>query len=236
MRSCCSASTSAHNGWLRSTTSTGSRGYGWLCRAVPADRRAGLPARGPRRRRTIRPARTVLLSFLVAMATARGRPVLPACCGGSGSRPGSRRGTCRLVLVVVVHAGSFWSQADNVVIIVCTVAESVNLITQADRDGLDLFTVADHPYFGAKLDAYALVSFLLGQTERIASACVNGHQPAPAVPRPCWRARSRRCLHALSGGGLLPGQPPSPRRHRLPGRPASRLVCLSPCRNSGQVA
>jgi hypothetical protein len=29
----------------------------------------------------------------------------------------------------------------------------VRLGTQADRDGLDLFTVADHPYFGDKLDA-----------------------------------------------------------------------------------
>jgi hypothetical protein len=36
---------------------------------------------------------------------------------------------------------------------------------QADRDGLDLFTVADHPYFGDKLDAYALTAFLLGQTD-----------------------------------------------------------------------
>ncbi len=43
----------------------------------------------------------------------------------------------------------------------------IRLGTQADRDGLDLFTVADHPYFGDKLDAYALTAFLLGRTERI---------------------------------------------------------------------
>jgi len=52
-----------------------------------------------------------------------------------------------------------WNGAD-----VSQAAEAVRLVAQADRDGLDLFTVADHPYFGAKLEAYALVSFLLGQS------------------------------------------------------------------------
>ena len=52
-----------------------------------------------------------------------------------------------------------WNGAD-----VATAAESARLVGQTDRDGLDLFTVADHPYFGAKLDAYALLSFLLGRT------------------------------------------------------------------------
>src|SRR5438270_5121259 len=48
-----------------------------------------------------------------------------------------------------------WNGADA-----ASAADSVQLVVQADRDGLDLFTVADHPYFGQKLDAYALVSFL----------------------------------------------------------------------------
>ena len=53
-----------------------------------------------------------------------------------------------------------WNAADA-----AAAAESARLATQAARDGLDLFTVADHPYLGAKLDAYALASFLLGRTE-----------------------------------------------------------------------
>ena len=35
-------------------------------------------------------------------------------------------------------------------------AVRIRLATQSDRDGLDLFTVADHPYVGDKLVAYAL--------------------------------------------------------------------------------
>lgn len=88
------------------------------------------------------------------------------------------------------------------VIIVCTVAESVNLITQADRDGLDLFTVADHPYFGAKLDAYALVSFLLGQTERIAGMVTVTNLPSRPAP---VLARTITSLSTLSGGRILLG-------------------------------
>jgi hypothetical protein len=48
-----------------------------------------------------------------------------------------------------------WNGADS-----ASAAESARLAAQADNDGLDLFTVADHPYFGEKLDAYALLSFL----------------------------------------------------------------------------
>ena len=61
-------------------------------------------------------------------------------------------------------------------------AEPVNLITQADRDGLDLFTVAGHPYFGAKLDTYALVSFLPGQAERIAAMVTVTNLPSRPAP------------------------------------------------------
>ena len=84
-----------------------------------------------------------------------------------------------------------WNGAD-----VATAAESARLVGQTDRDGLDLFTVADHPYFGAKLDAYALVSFLLGQTGRISGAVTvtnlptrpgagaDGHLAVRAIRRP----------------------------------------------------
>jgi len=90
-----------------------------------------------------------------------------------------------------------WNGADAV-----TAAESARLITQADRDGLDLFTVADHPYFGAKLDAYALVSFLLGQTERIAGMVTVTNLPSRPAP---VLARTITSLSTLSGGRILLG-------------------------------
>ena len=66
-----------------------------------------------------------------------------------------------------------WNGAD-----VAASEETIPLVIQADRDGLDLFTVADHPYFGDKLDSYALLGFLLGRTERI---CVRSRDQ-PAMP------------------------------------------------------
>ena len=90
-----------------------------------------------------------------------------------------------------------WNGADA-----ATAAESVRLITQADRDGLDLFTVADHPYFGAKLDAYALVSFLLGQTGRIAGMVTVTNLPSRPAP---VLARTITSLSTLSGGRILLG-------------------------------
>ena len=90
-----------------------------------------------------------------------------------------------------------WNGADA-----ATAAESVRLITQADRDGLDLFTVADHPYFGAKLDAYALVSFLLGQTERIAGMVTVTNLPSRPAP---VLARTITSLSTLTGGRILLG-------------------------------
>ena len=90
-----------------------------------------------------------------------------------------------------------WNGADA-----ATAAESVNLITPADRDDLDLFTVADHPYFGAKLDAYALVSFLLGQTERIAGLVTVTNLPSRPAP---VLARTITSLSTLSGGRILLG-------------------------------
>jgi alkanesulfonate monooxygenase SsuD/methylene tetrahydromethanopterin reductase-like flavin-dependent oxidoreductase (luciferase family) len=90
-----------------------------------------------------------------------------------------------------------WNGADT-----ATAAESVHLVTQADRDGLDLFTVADHPYFGAKLDAYALVSFLLGRTERIAGMVTVTNLPSRPAP---VLARTITSLSTLSGGRILLG-------------------------------
>ena len=82
------------------------------------------------------------------------------------------------------------------------VAGALGVVAQADRDGLDLFTLADHPYFGDKLDAYAALGFLLGRTTRIAgmvSVTNLASRPAPVL------ARTITSLSALSGGRVVLG-------------------------------
>jgi alkanesulfonate monooxygenase SsuD/methylene tetrahydromethanopterin reductase-like flavin-dependent oxidoreductase (luciferase family) len=90
-----------------------------------------------------------------------------------------------------------WNGAD-----VASTTESVRLVAQADQDGLDLFTVADHPYFGEKLDAYALLSFLLGRTGRITGAVTVTSLPSRPAP---VLARTLTSLSALSGGRVVLG-------------------------------
>ena len=81
------------------------------------------------------------------------------------------------------------------------VPEVQRVATQADRAGLDFFTIADHPYFGDRLDAYATMGFLLGQTSGItgAVAVTNPARPAPLL------ARTITALSALSGGRVVLG-------------------------------
>ena len=81
-------------------------------------------------------------------------------------------------------------------------AQAAELVIQADRDGLDLFTVADHPYFGEKLEAYALTGFLLGQTERISGMVTVTNLPSRPAP---LLARTVTSLSALSGGRIMLG-------------------------------
>src|SRR5579859_352889 len=85
---------------------------------------------------------------------------------------------------------------------VASSAERTRLVAYADREGLDLFTVADHPYFGDKLDAYAVMSFLLGRTERIAGAVIVTNLPSRPAP---VLARTITSLSALSGGRVVRG-------------------------------
>ncbi len=73
---------------------------------------------------------------------------------------------------------------------------------QADRAGLDLISLSDHPYFGARLDAYAAVGFILGRTERL-PALVNVTN-LPTRPAPML-ARTVTSLSALSGGRIVLG-------------------------------
>jgi alkanesulfonate monooxygenase SsuD/methylene tetrahydromethanopterin reductase-like flavin-dependent oxidoreductase (luciferase family) len=90
-----------------------------------------------------------------------------------------------------------WNGAD-----IAGAAESVRLVGQADRAGLDLFTVADHPYFAAKLDSYALVPFVLGQTGHITGAVTVTNLPSRPAP---VLARTVTSLSALSGGRVVVG-------------------------------
>ncbi len=90
-----------------------------------------------------------------------------------------------------------WNGAD-----VASAAESVRLVVQADREGLDLFTVADHPYFAEKLDSYALVPFLLGQTGQISGAVTVTSLPSRPAP---VLARTITSLSALSDGRVVLG-------------------------------
>jgi alkanesulfonate monooxygenase SsuD/methylene tetrahydromethanopterin reductase-like flavin-dependent oxidoreductase (luciferase family) len=101
---------------------------------------------------------------------------------------------------VVFGAGlGAWNGVD-----VGNAAESARLVEQADRAGLDLFTLADHPYFGEKLDAYAMLSFLLGRTEHISGAVTVTVTNLPCRPAPVL-ARTITSLSALSIGRVVLG-------------------------------
>jgi len=117
-----------------------------------------------------------------------------------------------------------WNGADA-----ADAAGRVKLAIQAGRDGLDLFTVADHPYFGDKLDAYALTGFLLGRTERITGMVTVTN--LPSRPAPGWPARSPRCPRCPAGETRSPStassttwmawtRPPRPPRGSSPARSA----------------
>ncbi|GAA1561448.1 LLM class flavin-dependent oxidoreductase [Kribbella hippodromi] len=82
------------------------------------------------------------------------------------------------------------------------VGEIVRLAQQADRDGLDHVSLADHPYVPDMLDGYAAIAFLLGRTERL-SAFVNVTN-LPLRPAPVL-ARTATSLAALSGGRFVLG-------------------------------
>ncbi|MDI2130441.1 LLM class flavin-dependent oxidoreductase [Yinghuangia seranimata] len=81
-------------------------------------------------------------------------------------------------------------------------ADTLRLIAQADRDGLDLFTVSDHPYFGDRLDAYALVSTALGATSSIGAAVSVSNLPTRPAP---MLARTITSLSTLTGGRVALG-------------------------------
>lgn len=81
-------------------------------------------------------------------------------------------------------------------------AAALTLAAQADEQGLDLFTTADHPYFADRLDAYALVSFILGRTSRISGLVTVTNVPSRPAP---MLARAVTSLSVLSGRRIVLG-------------------------------
>jgi alkanesulfonate monooxygenase SsuD/methylene tetrahydromethanopterin reductase-like flavin-dependent oxidoreductase (luciferase family) len=80
--------------------------------------------------------------------------------------------------------------------------ELLRMVEAADRDGLDLFSLSDHPYIGERLDAYATIGFILGRTQHIAGfANVTNLPTRPAA----MLARTVTSLSALSGGRVVLG-------------------------------
>jgi alkanesulfonate monooxygenase SsuD/methylene tetrahydromethanopterin reductase-like flavin-dependent oxidoreductase (luciferase family) len=80
--------------------------------------------------------------------------------------------------------------------------ELLRMTEQADRDGLDVFSLSDHPYLGGRLDAYASVGFVLGRTRRIAGFANVTNLPTRPAP---MLARMVTSLSALSGGRVVLG-------------------------------
>ena len=80
--------------------------------------------------------------------------------------------------------------------------ELLRMAQQADRDGLDLLSLSDHPYIGGRLDAYASVGFILGRTQHLSGfANVTNLPTRPAA----MLARTVTSLSALSGGRIVLG-------------------------------
>jgi alkanesulfonate monooxygenase SsuD/methylene tetrahydromethanopterin reductase-like flavin-dependent oxidoreductase (luciferase family) len=78
----------------------------------------------------------------------------------------------------------------------------LRLAQQADRDGLDIFSLSDHPYIGGRLDAYAAIGFILGRTQHISGFANVTNLPTRPAP---MLARTVTSLSALSGGRIVLG-------------------------------
>jgi alkanesulfonate monooxygenase SsuD/methylene tetrahydromethanopterin reductase-like flavin-dependent oxidoreductase (luciferase family) len=80
--------------------------------------------------------------------------------------------------------------------------ELLGMAELADREGLDLFSLSDHPYLGARLDAYATVGYVVGRTRRLAGFANVTNVP---LRPPAMLARTVTTLSALSGGRVVLG-------------------------------
>lgn len=79
------------------------------------------------------------------------------------------------------------------------VMHAVDLAVVADRAGLDLFTLQDHPYQPRFHDTWTLLSFVAARTERIHISSNVANLP---LRHPALLARSAASLDLLSGGRL----------------------------------
>lgn len=86
--------------------------------------------------------------------------------------------------------------------VVDDVAELLRMTQQADDDGLDIFSLSDHPYIGERLDAWSAVGFVLGSTRRLAGFANVTNLPLRPAP---MLARAAASLSALSGGRVVVG-------------------------------
>ncbi|TDC51281.1 LLM class flavin-dependent oxidoreductase [Actinomadura sp. KC345] len=78
----------------------------------------------------------------------------------------------------------------------------LRMVRRADEDGLDVFSLSDHPYIGERLDAYAAIGFVLGSTRRISGLANVTNLPARPAP---MLARTVTSLSALSEGRVVLG-------------------------------
>jgi alkanesulfonate monooxygenase SsuD/methylene tetrahydromethanopterin reductase-like flavin-dependent oxidoreductase (luciferase family) len=74
--------------------------------------------------------------------------------------------------------------------------------TQADRDGLDLVSLSDHPYEPDRIDAYAALGVILGRTTNLTALANVTNLPTRPAP---MLSRMVASLSALSGGRVVLG-------------------------------
>ena len=99
-------------------------------------------------------------------------------------------------------------------------SELLDTAHRADRDGLDVLSLSDHPYLGGLLDAYAAVGFVLGRTERLAGLVNVTNLPTrPAA----MLARTVTSLSMLSGGRIVLGMGAGGRWDRISALGVPRL-------------
>jgi alkanesulfonate monooxygenase SsuD/methylene tetrahydromethanopterin reductase-like flavin-dependent oxidoreductase (luciferase family) len=99
-------------------------------------------------------------------------------------------------------------------------AELLRMAAEADRAGLDLFSLSDHPYLGDRLDAYATIGFVLGRTERLAGFANVTNLPTRPAP---MLARAVTTLAALSDGRIVLGMGAGGRWDRIADMGVPRL-------------
>lgn len=101
------------------------------------------------------------------------------------------------------------------------VPDLLRMVAQADRDGIDVVSLSDHPYIGSRLDAYAAIGFILGRTQHIAAFANVTNLPTRPAP---MLARMLTSLSALSGGRVVLGMGAGGRWDRISDLGVPRLA------------